>query len=73
MYGQHSQQTHQEIAVEFLARESQVPIDEVTRLYTIELSRLGVGAHILGFLPILAIRTVRAMLDQRKAVTSIAA
>lgn len=73
MSGQRIQQPHEEIAVEFLSRESQVPIDEVTRLYANELSKLGVGAHILGFLPILAIRKVREILRQRKTVLPIAA
>ncbi|MCE9641394.1 MAG: DUF3562 domain-containing protein [Betaproteobacteria bacterium] len=67
MHGQHLQHAHQELAVEFLAQQSHVSIDEVTRLYASECSRLQVGAHILGFLPILAIRNVREMLHQRKA------
>lgn len=63
----HSQQSHQELAVELLAHQSQVPIEEVTLLYASELFRLGVGARIPGFLPVLAIRNVRELLHSRRA------
>jgi len=65
MYAEHSKQSHQEPALVFLARESQVSIDEVALLYENELSKLEVGARVQSFLPIFAIRKVREMLSQR--------
>ena len=58
-------QPNQDIAVEFLASESHLPINEVAQLYASELEKLAVGAHVTGFLPIFAIRNVREMLEQR--------
>ena len=54
-----------DLAVEFLAKESHVPIADVTRLYGSELVRLGVGAKVTAFLPILALRKVREALRER--------
>jgi len=51
--------------IAFLARESAVSIDEVTRLYERERTELEAGARIKHFLPILAIRNVRAALRHR--------
>ena len=48
--------------IAFLARESAASIDEVTRLYEQERAELEAGARIKHFLPILAIRNVRAAL-----------
>jgi len=45
-----------------LARESTASIDEVTRLYEQERAELEMGARIKRFVPILAIRNVRAAL-----------
>lgn len=49
--------TH-ERAIEALARESHVPIDQVAQLYEHELSMLKVGARITGFLTILTTRAI---------------
>jgi len=62
--------SHQELAVEFLANEMQVPISEVARLYGSELSKLMIGAQITGFLPIFAIRNVRKLLSLRRTGAS---
>jgi hypothetical protein len=51
--------THHERAIVSLARESQVPVDEVARLYDEERAELEVGVRIRGFLRIFAIRNVR--------------
>jgi hypothetical protein len=48
--------------IEFLAQESTTSIDEVTRLYEQERKELEVAARIKRFLPIFAIRNVRAAL-----------
>jgi hypothetical protein len=68
MHAEHIIQSHQKQAVEFLAHESHVPIDDVAQLYGDELAKLEVGARIKGFLPIFAIRRVRDVLRQRGTV-----
>jgi len=67
MHADHSKGSHQQRAIEFLAQESQVPINEVARLYEDERAELEVGARLTGFLPIFAIRKVREMLCRRSA------
>lgn len=52
--------------IERLARESQVPVGEVSRLYEDARARLAVGARIRGYLGIFALRNVRKMLRERK-------
>jgi hypothetical protein len=52
--------------VEVLARETEVPVAEVARLFEDERARLESGARIKGFLPIFAIRNVEEILRQRK-------
>ena len=54
-------------AIEFLAEESQVPVDEVAQLYKDAHSKLEVGARIRPFLGIFAMRNVRKILRQRSA------
>ena len=56
--------TH-ERAIEVLARQSHVPIEQVARLYKHELAVLTVGARITSFLTILTTRKVREILRQR--------
>ncbi len=65
MYAQPSKKSHQRRAIESLAQESQVPIDEVARLYEDEWAELEDGARITGFLAILTTRNVREMLRRR--------
>lgn len=62
--------SHQQQTLERLARESQVPVDEVARLYEHARAELEVGARIRGFLGIFAIRNVRRVLRQRKLQAS---
>jgi hypothetical protein len=57
--------TH-ERAIEDLARQSHVSINQVAQLYERELAALKVGARITGFLTILTIRKVRELLRQRR-------
>ena len=57
--------TH-ERAIEILARQAHLPVDDVAQLYARELARLTVGAHITGFLTILTTRKVRELLRQRR-------
>ena len=56
--------------IEHLARESQVPVEEVARLYEDARAELEAGARIKGFLGIFAIRNVRRLLRQRKLQAS---
>jgi hypothetical protein len=65
MYAERSKVSHQLPAIKLLAEESHMPIDSVIRLYESELAKLEVGARVRGFLPIFAIKKVRAMLRQR--------
>ena len=65
MYADHGKESHHQRAIESLAEESQVPVNEVSRLYEDERAKLEVGARIKGFLGIFAIRNVRNMLRQR--------
>lgn len=61
-----SNRSHHERAIEFLAGESQVPVDEVAKLFEDARAQLEVGARIRGFLGIFAIRNVRKLLRRRK-------
>jgi hypothetical protein len=65
MYADHRKGSHDQRAIEFLAEESQVPVNEVAQLYERALAELGVGARIRSFLGIFAIRNVRKILSQR--------
>lgn len=56
--------------IEHLARESQVPVDEVAQLYDNARAELEAGARIKGFIGIFAIRNVRRLLRQRKLQAS---
>jgi len=53
--------TH-ERAIEDLARQSHVSIDQVAQLYERELAALKIGARVTGFLTILTTRKVREIL-----------
>jgi hypothetical protein len=57
----HESSTH-ERAIETLAQQSHVSIDQVAQLYERELAALKVGARITSFLTILTTRKVRAIL-----------
>ena len=62
--------SHHQRTIDHLARESQVPVDEVAQLYDEARAELEVGARIKGFLGIFAIRNVRKLLRQRKLQAS---
>ena len=65
--------SHDQRAIERLARQSQRPVDEVALLYEDARAQLEAGARIKGFLGIFAIRNVRKMLRQRGASGLVAA
>ena len=54
-----------------MAREAQVPVSEVGRLYEHVHAELEVGARIKAFLGILALRKVRKILRQRATSSSV--
>lgn len=60
-----SNESHDELALELLARKSKVPPSEVARLYEHARAELGAGARIKSFLGIFALRRVRTILHQR--------
>lgn len=49
-------------AIEFLAKESRRPFNDVQSLYDAELAKLAIGARISAFIPIFAFRLVRELL-----------
>jgi hypothetical protein len=67
MYFDQSKGSHHQRAIEFLAHESQVPINEVAQLYEDELADLNMGARITAFLGIFTFRNVRETLRKRRA------
>ncbi len=50
-------------AIEFLARESKVPFDQVASLYEQERAQLERSAHVKKFLPIFTFRNVQDQLQ----------
>ena len=67
MYADLRKESHHQRAIEFLARESQVPVDHVAMLYEKARAELEVGARITSYLGIFAFRNVRKMLRQRSS------
>ena len=61
----HRTHCDQDLAVEFLARESHFPVGDLKRLYVDEMAKLAIGARIKSYLSIFAIRHVRKMLLDR--------
>jgi hypothetical protein len=57
-----SNETPDQLDIDFLAQESQAPIDVVARLYKDEMARLQAGARVDAFISTLAIRNVRRLL-----------
>jgi len=66
-------QPDQQQIVAFLARQAHVSVGDVAELYEHERAELAVGAHILTFLPIFAIRNVQEILRRRALVEHSAA
>jgi Protein of unknown function (DUF3562) len=50
-------------AIEFLATESKVPVDQVAQLYEKERAKLELGARVKKFLPIFTFRNVQLQLQ----------
>ncbi len=69
MFSAPDNQTEEKRIVEFLARESSVPVDEVARIYAAECAGLAEGAHVANFVPIFAIRNVQELLRSRLVAT----
>ena len=65
MAADRSNKSHDERAIEFLAKESHVPVSEVAQLYGDAHAQLEVGARIRAFVGIFAFRRVRKLLRQR--------
>ena len=65
MFAAPDNQTEEKRIVDFLARESSVPVDEVARIYAAERADLAEGAHVANFVPIFAIRNVQEILRHR--------
>jgi hypothetical protein len=65
MNSEQSTRSDTDPAVEFLARESHLPIGDVEQLYVDEMAKLALGARIKSFLSIFAIRNVRELLLKR--------
>ena len=65
MNTEHSTRSDQDLAVEFLARETLLPVGDVEQLYVNEMAKLVIGAHVKSFLSIFAIRNVRKLLIER--------
>ena len=68
MDSKHVTRSENDPAVEFLARESHLPVGDVEQLYVDEMAKLAPGARINSFLSIFAIRNVRELLLKRRIV-----
>ncbi|MBT9457929.1 MAG: DUF3562 domain-containing protein [Burkholderiaceae bacterium] len=66
-----SMQPDQNRIVAFLAAEAHLPVSDVEELYEHERAELAVGAHIMTFLPIFAIRNVQEILRRRGLIDRI--
>jgi Protein of unknown function (DUF3562) len=49
-------------AIEFLAKKTDMSVDQIEKIYAQELAELTVGARVPHFLPVLTIRKVRGSL-----------
>jgi len=65
MYADHGKESHHQRAIESLAEESEVPVNEVAQLYEDARAELETGARIRNFLGIFALRKVRKTLLER--------
>ncbi len=57
-------------AIELLARKTHTAIAKVQAIFVIEYAKLAMGAQIRSFLPLLASRRVKAILDEQNAGTA---
>jgi hypothetical protein len=65
MNAQRGKESQRRRICEFLARESQAPIEEVVRLYESEWARLAREARMTEYLAIVTLRNVRKLLRAR--------
>jgi Protein of unknown function (DUF3562) len=49
-------------AIEFLAKKTDMSVDQIKDIYAQELAELAVGARVPHFLPVLTMRKVRELL-----------
>jgi hypothetical protein len=68
MFAAQDKKAEQDRIVEYLAKESNAPIEEVAKLYETERAALAIGARITNYLPIFAIRNVLEKLSQRRSL-----
>ena len=61
----HMKQPDQTQILALLAEDSDMPIDDVSKLYERERAELALGAHITKFIHIFAIRNVQEILRTR--------
>jgi len=59
--------THEERAIELLARETHTSIATVQEIFLVEHAKLAEGARIQSYLPVLTGNRVRVILDERNA------
>jgi hypothetical protein len=59
--------THEQRAIELLARETHTSIAEVQEIFLIEHAKLAEGAHVQSYLPVLTGNRVRVILGERNA------
>jgi hypothetical protein len=69
MSEEHNQNTNHDSAFEHLSEEFHVPISEITRLYDLELKKVGIGARITNFLSIFAFRNLKESLSLHSTKT----
>jgi hypothetical protein len=63
----HKYDDNHDSAFEHLSEEFHVPISEITRLYDIELKKVGIGARITNFLSVFAFRNVKEILNRHNS------
>jgi hypothetical protein len=61
--------SRQQREIELLARETEMPIDLVKKIYTIEHAKLDQGARIKTYVPVLIYRHVKALLQIQRAAS----
>jgi Protein of unknown function (DUF3562) len=57
-----------EDAIEFLARDTDTPVDRVKEIYRVEFDRLNRSARIKTFISVLARRRVKALLEIERGI-----
>jgi hypothetical protein len=60
--------TNQESEIETLARQTDTPVETVHRIYNLERARLDQAARIKTYVPVLAYRRVKELLQVRRVI-----